>query len=155
MGFEAFSIVFENNECPDTLEEFFHKRKFAHLRHESDKGRSTRFEYTTDKFIIEAWVTTQEARLQKTRIEFALCNGEGVDKCFERIIEEYLRSFPSEVWFLTSSTKGLSMGHDETANVLAAIQREIPLLRQAWTKAFGDKRGPVRIADAYRFVAVV
>jgi hypothetical protein len=157
MGFEAFSIVLETDRSIETLEEFFAHRQF---KKKGPKALGTsqprsEFEYQTQEFVIEASVNAKSSFVPQTRIEFALCSGDNADKFFVRLVTEYLELFPSEAWLLTSKTKGLSFGRGDTTGVLEAIRRELPVLREAWTRAFGDRRGPVRIADAYRFVGVV
>ncbi len=155
MGIESFSVTLRAKRTEPIESVRRELESYPHFKLLSRDGRGLSFEYADGECIIEALLrgTDQEAEFDVC-VRFALCNPDVVEKRFIEFIRWAKdRWNPDQLWQMTSVSKDKStFGPDELDEFLKRVPSEVQALRAVWQRAFGPKRGAVRVADAYQWV---
>lgn len=157
MGFEAFTLLVESTANPNQILQILIGYGFKPKQNTARTVGENKYEFVNDAFILEAAIDPSSTGAARLVIEQALCNPTSAEKCITSVLFDVLSLGAYRGWFLTSSTPNLSFDSEKhsAATVIDLVLKESRALRAKWQAAFGNKTGPVRIADAYSFVGVI
>jgi hypothetical protein len=156
MGFEAITIDIESSADPASAARLLDSLGFQ-KRGGKSASNATLLECVTPNFIIEAALKPKSSGISALRIELALCNPSEADPFFATVVDGALSLGAFRLWFMTSLQPGIHFDSSEHSpeEILRVLRQQLVGLRSKWQLAFGNKTGPVRIAEAYAFVGVI
>ena len=156
MSIESFSVTLraKHQEPIESVRRDLESYPYFKLLNRDRRGLS--FEYADGECIIEALLrgTDQEAEFDLC-VRFALCNPDAVEQRFAEFITWAKDHWHPQLWQMTSVSKDkTSFGSDELDEFLVRLPSEVQAVRAVWQRAFGSKRGAVRVEDVYRWMGI-
>jgi hypothetical protein len=156
MGIESFGVVLRAKRTLPIKEIRSAVLSFPNVHFVKDDNSGSSFEYNDGEHLVELLLRGSDKDAEfDLCVRFALCNPDGVEGKFTRLIAWAASRWRPAIWQLSSATKQKTQfSPDESDVFLANVREEVRALGQVWQKAFGIKRGLVRVEDVFGWLGV-
>jgi hypothetical protein len=129
-------------------------KSYPHLKLLAEDASEAAYEYFDGECLFEVLCRGKETdREFDVFVRFALCNPDQVERRFLDFIEWARGQWQPRLWMMSSVSKEkVSFSPGELHEFQEAAPTQIRALRAVWQKAFGSKRGAVRVKEVYSWL---
>jgi len=154
MGIESFNVVLRAKRTASIEDIRRAVLSFPNVHFVKADECGLAFEFNDDTHLMEILLRGQDSDAEfDLCVRFALCNPDGIEEKFKQFVTWAACQWRPTIWQLSSAKKGKTSFEPEEVDLfLKGVTEEIDALRRVWQRAFGSKRGPVRVDEVFRWI---